>query len=154
MELVVAVDEHWAIGREGALLFSIPQDLRRFRELTWGRDIVLGRRTLETFPGRKPLPGRRNLVLTHRPQELPEGFEASSAEEVPDNCVVVGGADVYRQLLSRCTVAHVTKIYADGGGDAFFSNLDASPDWTPVWQSELLEWEGLSFRFFTYQRTD
>ena len=152
MELVVAVDERWAIGREGALLFSIPEDLHRFKALTWGKPIVLGRKTLDTFPGRRPLPGRANLVLTHHPESLPEGFEAIGLEDVPEDGVVVGGEDVYRQLLDRCSVAHVTKIFADGRGDAFFPDLDAHPDWMLDWQSEQQEWNDLQFRFCKYLR--
>lgn len=150
MELIVAVDARWAIGREGKLLFSIPDDLHRFKELTWGRTIVYGRKTLETFPGKKPLPGRTNLVLTHHPELLPEGATAVTAIDVPDDCIVVGGASVYEQFLARCSVAHVTKILADGGGDSFFPDLDAHPDWQLVWQSESMQWRGLRYCFCKY----
>ena len=150
MELVVAVDRHWAIGREGRLLFSIPDDLRHFRELTWGKSILYGRKTLATFPGGKPLPGRTNLLLTHRAENLPDDLSVVDINSVPEDCIVVGGASVYRQLLGQCRVAHVTKIYADGDGDVFFPDLDSHPDWQLVWQSEQRQWQGLHYCFCKY----
>ena len=152
MRLIVAVDKNWAIGREGALLFRIPEDLHHFKALTWGQTIVYGRKTMATFPGGKPLPGRRNLVLTHHPETLPPGAEGLVTLSGLEEAFVVGGASVYVQLLPQCTEAYVTKVDADGGGDAFFPNLDASPEWRLAETSEPKQYQGLTYRFCRYVR--
>ena len=153
MQLIVAVDHSWAIGREGRLLYQIPEDLHRFKELTWGKAIVFGRRTMDTFPGGSPLPGRRNYVLTHHPETLPpNAIGVDSLEQLDADIIVVGGALVYEALLPRCTVAYVTKIDDDGEGDAFFPNLDAHPDWQLTEQSEPKVWNGLTYRFCKYEQ--
>lgn len=161
MELIAAVDRRWAIGRGDRLLFSIPEDLHRFRALTEGNGIVYGRRTLTTFPGGRPLPNRRNYVLTHAPKALPEGvigadsvdsLLAASAGE--PRLFVVGGASVYRQLLPLCTAAWITQVDADGAGDKFCPNLDADPAWMladcGAWQS----YENLRYRFCYYTKKE
>ncbi len=155
MELIVAVDRNWAIGKKGHLLFSIPDDMRHFRELTLGRAIVYGRETMKTFPEGKPLPGRLNYVLTHHPETLPEGCVGiSSVDEIPqdETLFVVGGGSVYEQLLPECMVAHVTFVDMEGGGDVFFRDLNASDDWVLIWKSETMRHENLTYRFCTYVR--
>lgn len=155
MELIVAVDRNWAIGKNGQLLVSIPDDMRHFREMTLGRAIVYGRDTMKTFPDEKPLPGRINYVLTHHPETLPEGcIPVASAEEIPqdETVFVVGGASVYQQLLPECMVAYVTFVDMDGGGDAFFPDLNASDDWVLIAKSDTMSYEGLTYRFCTYVR--
>lgn len=152
MRLIVAVDRNWCIGRAGELLYHIPEDLHHFKALTWGQTILYGRKTMATFPGGKPLPGRRNLVLTHHPETLPSGAEAVETFTGLEEAFVVGGASVYAQLLPRCTEAFVTKVDADGGGDAFFPNLDASPEWRPAEASEPRQYDGLTYRFCRYVR--
>lgn len=159
MELIVAVDRRWAIGKGEALLFSIPEDLARFRERTLGRAIVYGRTTMATFPEGRPLAGRNNYVLTHDPERIPEparGFaslpallEAAGGEE---RLYVVGGECVYRQLLPLCRTAWVTQVDADGGGDRFFPDLDAAPGWRRAEASEWRRWQGLPFRFCRYEQ--
>jgi dihydrofolate reductase len=159
MELIVAVDAAWAIGRAGKLLYSIPEDLSHFRKLTWGAALVLGRKTLATFPGGQPLPGRRCYVLTHHPETLPEGcIGVTAPERLPETLAqearvcLVGGASLYASLLPACDRAWVTKISAQGGGDAFCPNLDALPDWQLTWQSEEHQWQGIPYRFCRYDR--
>ena len=161
MELIAAVDRRWVIGRGERLLFSIPEDLHRFRALTEGNAIVYGRRTLKTFPGERALPRRRNYVLTHTPETLPEGatgvhslaalLSVSTGEE---RLFVVGGESVYRQLLPLCTAAWITQVDADGAGDKFCPNLDADPAWTlddcGAWQMH----DNLRYRFCHYTRKE
>ena len=161
MELIAAVDRRWAIGRGERLLFSIPEDLHRFRALTEGNAIVYGRRTLATFPGESVLPGRRNYVLTHATEMLPEGaigvtsaaalLSASAGER---RLYVVGGESVYRQLLPLCTAAWITQVDADGAGDKFCPNLDADPAWMRddcgAWQTH----GDLRYRFCHYTRKE
>ena len=150
--LIAAVDCNWAIGREGKLLFSIPEDLHRFRELTVAKTILYGRRTLSTFPAGRPLEGRTNLVLTHSPETLPEGCMQADLRNLPDELLVVGGAEVYKQMLPLCRKAWITKVEADGHGDRFLVNLDADPEWRLTACSEEKKWQDLTYTFCQYER--
>lgn len=158
MELVVAVDRNWAIGNRGELLYRIPADLKHFKALTLGHPVILGRRTLETFPGGRPLPGRTNLILSRNPDFTVEGAAVYPdlkrlLADAPEDSMVIGGESVYRALLGRCDTAHVTKIDAAApAADAFFPDLDADPEWEVSETSEVLEHEGLPFRYVTYRR--
>ncbi len=110
MQLIVAVDQNWAIGREGDQLVYIPADLKRFKTLTTGHAVILGRRTLATFPGGRVLPARRNLVLSRNTDFHPEGAEVfltleSLLEAAPASAFVIGGGSVYRALLPLCQTA-------------------------------------------------
>ena len=131
MIAIAAVCENGGIGREGALLFHIREDLRRFRQLTLGKTVVMGRRTLESLPGGRGLPDRRNLVLTRDPDFTAPGAEViHDLAEVPEDAVVIGGESVYRQLLPRCGTVYVTKIFASPQADAFFPDLSRDIGWT------------------------
>ena len=157
MNLIVAVDRSWAIGKDGDQLVYIPADLKRFKALTTGHPVILGRRTLATFPGGRPLKGRRNLVLSRNPDFAPEGAEvyrdlASLRAAAPADAFVIGGESVYRALLEDCDTAYVTKIDAAWPADAFFPDLDADPAWEIAEEEPPLEHEGLSFRYVTYRR--
>lgn len=159
MNLIAAVDQNWAIGKGGALLCRIPADLRHFQELTTGRSVILGRKTLETFPGGRPLESRRNLILSRNPAFAPDGAEVfrdvdSLLAAAPDDTFVIGGASVYEALLSRCDTAYITKLEAVWPGvDAFFPNLDIDPAWEVVEAGKMNEYEGIKFRYMKYRRT-
>ena len=159
MNVLVAVDRNWAIGKDGDQLVYISEDLKHFKELTTGHPVILGRKTLATFPGGRPLKGRRNLVLSRNPGFAPEGAEVfrdlpSLLAAARSDAFVVGGASVYAALLDKCDTAYVTKI---GGrfpeADCFFPDLDASPEWEVAEEGPELEEEGLTFRYVTYRRT-
>lgn len=157
MELIVAVDERWAIGKDGDQLAYIPEDLRRFKALTMGRTVILGRRTLSTFPGGRPLPGRRNMILSRTAGFAPEGAEVywdlpSLLAAAPEDAVVIGGASVYEALLPYCDTAYVTKLMAAFPADRWFPDLDRDPAWTAAERSPAREHEGLAFRYVTYKR--
>lgn len=157
MNLIVAVDENWAIGKNGDQLVYLSEDLKRFKALTTGHPVILGRKTLATFPGGRPLKGRRNLILSGTMKEAPEGAEVFSTTEdllaaAPEDAFVIGGASVYGQLLPWCDTAYVTKIHRTFSADCFFPNLDADPDWEAVEVSAPLEQDGISFRYVTYRR--
>jgi dihydrofolate reductase len=156
MELIVAVDQNWAIGKDGDQLAYISEDLKRFKTLTLGRTVILGRKTLSTFPGGRPLKGRRNLILSRDP-----GFQAEGAEvfpsldalltAAPEDAVVIGGGSVYRSLLDRCGTAHVTRLHRAYPADTWFPDLDAHPDWTLVdTQGPFYDGE-LAYSYQTYQ---
>ena len=160
MNALVAVDERGGIGKDNRLRFSIADDMKYFRQMTLDSVVVLGRRNLESFPGGKPLPRRRNIVLseTLEPGEgyevvrdLPALFALLKEEEQP--VFVIGGGQVYRQLLPWCRKAYVTKMYRDFGGDVFFPDLDEDPDWLLVEAGEEREYEGLAYRFTVYENS-
>ena len=159
MKLIAAVDSRGAIGRsDGSLLFHIPEDMARFKELTMGTTVIMGRKTLESLPGGKPLAGRRNIVLTRNGDYSCEGAEiCRSAAELRELCegipgekFVIGGGEIYRLLMPLCDKAYITRIDADGGGDVFM------PPFGEMWQlekrSEVYEHNGISYRFEEYKR--
>ena len=156
MTAIVCVSQNWGIGRDGALLFRISADLKRFKALTVGKTVILGRKTLDTFPGGKPLKDRRNIVLSRRELDIPGAEIAHSFEEAAalggDDAIVIGGASVYMALLSRCDRVYVTKVDADADADSFFPRLDDNPDWRVASESEVFEENGLKFQFVDYVR--
>lgn len=157
MNAIVAVDQNWAIGRDGDQLCYISADLKRFKELTLGHPVILGRKTLSTFPGGRPLKGRRNLVLSRDPEFQAEGAEVyhdveSLLSQAPEDSFVIGGESVYRSLLPYCETVYVTKIMSTFPADTWFPDLDADPAWQAVREEEPLEEKGLAFRYVTYER--
>ena len=158
MNAIVVVDQNWAIGRDNDLLFSLPTDMKRFRSLTLGGTVILGRRTLDSFPGGRPLPKRRNIVITHCPDFSREGAETVSSlaalrAAAPADSFVIGGESVYAALLDWCDTAYITKIRrAWEGADAFFPDLDAGPDWEMAEEGEPQEHAGIPFRYVIYRR--
>ena len=161
MNAIVAVDANWAIGCQGDLLFSLPTDMRRFRTLTMGGTVILGRKTLDSFPGGKPLPKRRNIVITRNPDLTVEGAEIASGPEEAlalaqgdENIWVIGGGSVYTALLSRCVRVYLTKVdQAAEYADTFFPNLDKLPNWKVEKRAEPVEENGLTYRFIDYVNT-
>lgn len=161
MNLIVNADKNWAIGKDNRLLVSIPQDMKFFRETTTGKVVVMGRKTLESFPGGQPLKNRRNIVLTRNPGYSVKGAEVvRSAEELLkllegsplEDVYVIGGGEVYRLLLPYCDTVYVTKIDFAYQADTFFPNLDESPEWELAEESEEQTCFDIEFTFRTYRR--
>ena len=157
MNLIVAVDQNWAIGKDGDQLVYLKEDLKRFRTLTSGHTVILGRKTLATFPGGRPLKNRHNLILSRNPQFQVEGAEVfASVEELVQqadgDAFVIGGASVYEQLLPYCDTAYITKIHAGFPADTYFPDLDKSEEWEIVQESESLEQDGIAYHYVTYRR--
>ena len=158
MKVIAAVDENWAIGRNGDQLIYISEDLKHFKALTTGHPVILGRKTLATFPGGRPLKGRRNLILSRNPGFAPPEAEVfSSLEELlaaaPQDAFVIGGASVYQALMDRCDTACITRIEAAfPGADCWFPNLDERPEWKIAEEGPVLEEKGVRFRYVTYER--
>ena len=160
MNAIVVVDQNWAIGRGGDLLFSLPTDMKRFRALTLNGTVILGRKTLDSFPGGKPLPKRRNIVITHHTDCDREGIEIVAnpdaalelAGDINDeNLWVIGGGSIYTALLKRCKRVYLTKVDAEAEApDTFFPNLDKLPGWEVERVSEDIVENGLTFRFMDY----
>lgn len=168
MKLVVAVDKEWGIGYKGELLARVRADLRYFQSLTKGNVVILGSKTLATFPGGRVLKDRINLVLSRNPDYSPEGAVMVRSVEAlleelkkydTDTVFVIGGSQIYKQLLPYCNTAYVTKFDKSFEKDAFFDNLDASPDWelVSVGDEQITNPEtdtepDMSFCFCTYKR--
>ena len=159
MQCIVNVTQDWGIGLRDELLVSISADLRRFRQLTTGGTVILGRKTLATFPGGRPLKNRTNLVLSsNRHLEIPGAQVLHSLPQLlaacrsvpPENLFVIGGASVYELLLPYCTRALVTKTLVHRPADRFFPDLDSLPNWSAVSQSEVLEEDGIPFQYVDY----
>ena len=161
MNLIVAVDENWAIGYKNELLIRIPADMKMFREETTGKVVVMGRKTLESFPGQRPLPKRTNIVLTknkdykvkdaevvHSIEELLEELKKYPDEEI----YITGGETVYRQMLPYCDVAHVTRIDRKYEADAFFPNLEEEGNWEITAESDEQSYFDTTYTFVKYER--
>ncbi len=161
MNLIVAVDENWAIGKGNDLLVSIPQDMKFFRETTMGKVVVCGRKTLETFPGGQPLKKRTNIVLTrdkdyvvkdaivlHTVEEVLEELKKYEEEDI----YIIGGESIYRQFLPYCKLAHVTKIHHAYEADTYFPNLDEMDDWEVTGVSDEQTYFNLEYEFMRYER--
>ena len=163
MNAIVAVDKNWAIGCGGDLLFSLPTDMKRFRALTLDGTVILGRKTLDSFPGGKALPRRRNIVITHHADLGRENVEIVPSPQAalelaagtdPDKLWVIGGGSVYTALLRQCKRVYLTKVDAAApGADTFFPNLDKLPDWEVEHEGETVEENGLTYRFIEYVNT-
>lgn len=157
MQAIVAVSQSWGIGKDGRLLFRLSADLRRFKALTTGHTVVMGRKTLQSLPDGKGLPNRRNLVLSRRMDYAPENAEVVTSVEAllrtaGEDAFVIGGQQVYEQLLPHCERVHVTKVLADAPADAFFPNLDEDPAWRIASASDVLTENGISFQYVEYCR--
>lgn len=157
MNVIVMVDENWAIGKDGDQLVYIKPDLKRFQTLTTGHSILLGRKTLDTFPGGKPLKNRRNLILSKKEDfEVVNGEVFHSVEEVlaaaPEDTFVVGGESVYRQLLPFCDKAFITKVQGAFPADCYFPNLDQDTHWKMVEEEGPFLHEGIRYSYVTYER--
>ena len=158
MNAIVVVDKNWAIGQDNQLLFSLPTDMKRFRTLTLGGTVLLGRRTLDSFPGGRPLPGRRNIVVTRDPAFQREGVVtvtslAAALEAGADleHLWVIGGGSIYTALLSRCKRAYLTKVDAAAeDADTFFPNLDKLPGWEAEAVSNPVTENGFTYTFVDY----
>lgn len=159
MKAILHADKEWGIGKKNGLMFSIPADMKFFRQTTTGNVVVMGSNTLKSFPEGKPLKNRINIVL------YPEGeyredctvvksldalFEEIRKYE-PDRVYVIGGAMMYKTLLPYCSEVLVTKVNAVGGADAYFENLDKNPDFRLIYESEPQETNGFEIKFTTYK---
>ena len=160
MNAIVVADRNWAIGRNNGLLFSLPGDMKHFRTLTSGGTVIMGRRTLDSFPGGRPLPKRRNIVITRDPDFCRDGCEVVHSPEAAlalagdgDDVWLIGGGSIYAALLDRCCRACVTRVdTAAPEADVFFPDLDALPAWTVGHAEEPITENGLTYRFVDYIR--
>ena len=164
MKLIAAVDNNWNIGNNGGLLVHIPQDMKFFKEKTMGSVVVMGRKTLESFPGKKPLKGRTNIILTkdkdyqaedtvmivHDLEELTQVL--ATFEKQDRDVFVIGGGSIYRQLLPLCDKAYITKVNISCEADTSMPNLDEDPQWRLRYVRKGGVYNGMEYKFCTYLR--
>lgn len=162
MDLIVAVDNNWAIGNKGELLVSIPEDMKFFRQTTMGSVVVLGRKTLAGFPNGLPLKGRDNIILSTNPNyTVKDATVVNSKEELLEELkkykdrqiFVIGGGAIYDMLLPYCKYAHVTKINYSYQADTYFPNLDELDNWSIVGESDENTYFDLEYFFYKYENS-
>ncbi|MFV0412447.1 MAG: dihydrofolate reductase [Oscillospiraceae bacterium] len=162
MIAIVNADQNWGIGKNGDLLFPIPEDMRFFRETTLGKTVIMGSRTLLSFPGGQPLKNRSNIVLSRKAPHTPgvtvcgslAALQKALAGLAPDEVYVIGGESVYRLLLPYCSTALVTRVQKQGEADTFFPNLDRLEGWRLAGQSAPQQHQGIAYTFCTYNNTN
>ena len=161
IRMIAAVASDLGIGKDGKLLFHIKEDMAWFRSHTLHNVVVMGRKTLESFPNSKPLKNRTNIVLTHNKDYKVEGaVVVHSLDELheelkkypTDDIYICGGQKIYEQLLDECDTAHITKIDFEYDADAYFPNLDADPRWQITADSEEQTYFDLEYVFVIYDR--
>ena len=161
MKMIVCVSEDFGIGYKGGLLFSLPPDMKFFREQTKEKVVIMGRGTLDSFPQGKPLKNRVNIVLTRDKDFSREGAEVfHSKEEIleyikkfpEDDVFVIGGGQIYDMFRDDCSEALVTKVRKSVPCDTYFFDIDKDNNWTLYEESEISEYEGTEFSFCTYKR--
>jgi len=158
MELIVAVYDDWGIGCCGTQPVALSADRKFFRQTTKGAMVIVGRRTVEDFPGQQPLPGRVNVLLTRKGGDFP-GFtvckspeEAAQLAKNADRAMVIGGGSIYRQMLPRCDKAYITKVHCKILSDTYFPNLDEDPQWEMKAVLQSGEEDGIFYEMCLYER--
>lgn len=161
MNLIVAVDKNWAIGSQNKLLVSIPADMKFFRETTKNKVVVMGRKTLESFPNGQPLKERIDIVLTRdKNYKVNDAIIVHTVEELlkeikkynSDDVYVIGGESIYRMLLPYCKMAYVTKIDHAYQADTYFPNLDELSQWKLTGITEEQTYFDLEYVFVRYEQ--
>ncbi len=174
MQIIAAVDRNWGIGYNNHLLFHSKKDMSCFRQHTMGNIVIMGRKTLESFPGGAPLSGRANIVLTRnglaeQTKEIGSGYTYENtgtrlvsagsmeearkmAENLPGKIYIIGGGEIYQEFLPLVSTAYITQFEAEAKADTFFPDLAADPEWEQVSVSEEYREEELLFRFYCYER--
>ena len=160
MNAIACADLGWGIGKNNDLIYNIPEDMKFFRTMTGGKTVIMGRATLESLPGGKPLPRRRNIIISRSlgfvegaevcksPEEAAELLKGEAAE----NIFVIGGEQIYRYMLPYCDTVYITRVEAESDADKYFPDLDADDEWEIAEKSPRYEKEGLFYSFVTYKR--
>lgn len=161
MNLIAAVDRNWAIGYKNELLVRIPEDQKWFRETTTGKAVIMGRKTLESFPNKSPLKNRLNVVITSDMNySVPGAVVVHSIDEAveavreyaDDDVYVIGGESIYRQMLPLCSTAHITKVDYAYQADAHFPDLDKEEGWKITETSDERTYFDIIYEFVKYER--
>lgn len=163
MNIILAADRKWAIGKDNDLLIHLPGDLKYFKKMTTGKAVIMGRKTLESLPGGKPLPNRRNIILTRSKDfEVPGAEVFHSIEDVlqfiksgnleSDETFIIGGAEIYKQMMPHCDKFYITKIDAELPADRYFVDLDQIEDLEITWRAPAEEYQGTKYQHVLYER--
>lgn len=161
MNLIVAADENWGIGKDGGLLTHLPGDLKYFKEKTTGKVVVMGRATLESLPGGKPLPQRTNIILTRDASFQKEGciivhsmqqLLTECAKYDPEDVMIIGGEQIYMQLIRQCERLFITKIFASFDADKHIMNVDKMQSFVLACESDVMEENGICYQFLEYRK--
>lgn len=161
MNLIVAADENWGIGKDGGLLTHLPGDLKYFKEKTTGKVVVMGRATLESLPGARPLPQRTNIILTRDASFQKEGciivhsmqqLLTECAKYDPEDVMIIGGEQIYMQLIRQCERLFITKIFASFDADKHIMNVDKMQSFVLACESDVMEENGISYQFLEYRK--
>lgn len=163
---VVCVDKNYGIGNKNELLVHIPEDMEHFKKITSNGIVIMGRKTYDSLP-QKPLPNRCNIVLTRETKREPKDNitysnikyiqDFLSNEEVisgSNNIFIIGGGQIYKELLPFCERVYITKVYQTYDADTFFPNLDESPEWDETYAGEIKKYNGILYKFCIYDRID
>lgn len=162
MNIIVAVDDNWGIGKNNSLLFRLPQDLAHFKQITTGNIVVMGSNTLKSLPKARPLPDRINIVLWPDGEDVDGAIVVRSLEELfeklgkfqTDNIFIIGGAMLYKTMLPYCEKAYVTKVFANGEATLHFENLDINPDWSIDSREDTVEDNGYTIQYYIYKNNN
>lgn len=157
---IAAVDNNWGIGRNGDLLVNIPEDKKFFRYITNNSIVIMGRKTWDSLP-KKPLPNRENYVITKAPENhsengakfitLSDAIQMIENLEINSRIFIIGGGQIYKELLPYCAMAEITKVYKDFESDTFFPNLDADANWIATGEAPVQYYNEIPYQFFTYE---
>lgn len=159
MNAIAAVSKSWGLGKNNDLLFHISEDMKRFRALTAGGTVIMGRKTLDSMPGGKALPKRRNIVITRDTAFTRENVEvahsieeaiALTANEEPDKVWVIGGGEIYKAMLPHCRMCYMTHVEADPPCEVYFPDLSKSDNWKVLKSHEPMSDGTLTYRFVDY----
>lgn len=161
MKAIVAVDSENGIGLNGKLLVSIPEDMRFFKNTTTGKTIVMGRKTLESFPNKKPLPNRRNIVLTTDKNYQADGVEVVHSKEEAvsllngeEDVFVIGGESIYNLFMDEIDTIYLTRIEKKFESDKYFPNFLEDDQWELVSESERKYFNDVSYKFCLYSKSE
>ena len=160
MKWIVVADRDGGIGKDGKLLADLPTDMKHFRAETKGKTVIMGRATLESFPGGRPLPMRRNIVLSRTLADSGDYEVCRSVEELlelignedTNDLYVIGGGQIYEQLLPYCDEALVTELEAVFDSDTKIPLLSQLPEWDRAEESNMICENGVNYRFVVYRR--
>lgn len=158
MKMIAAVSKDWGIGMKNGLLFSIPADMKFFRETTKDNVVIMGRKTLESFPGGKPLKNRINIVLTSDKSYETDAIVCNTKDEAvraaakykDKDVFIIGGASIYNLFEDMCDTAYITKVRASAPCDIYLKNLDSDKNWIMSEESEIKKDNGYEFTFCKY----
>ena len=161
--VIVAVDNNWGIGRNGDLLIDIPEDKQFFKNTTNNSIVIMGRKTWNSLP-KKPLPNRKNYVITRTPDNnsennvkfitLIEAIEIINNPELDLKVCVIGGGQIYKELLPYCNMVLITRVYREFDSDTYFPDIDNDPDWEIIGESQMKYYGEIPYQFFVYTKKE